>query len=135
MTRATNTGTPAGTPFAHITSTEAKILDARPLDLVRLLCGPAVLADLRTHANPSRVHLDAARAALGASDDQRAPDLARAAAELGRGIAHAIRPDGVERQAETALLQAAYWLLNMQVQCDELATLYASAMSAAQRKH
>lgn len=129
------TGTTAGIPFAHITGTEAQILDARPLDLVRLLCGPAVLADLSTQHNTSRAHLAAARAALGASGDGHAPDMARAAAELGRGIAHAIRPDGIERQAETALLQAAYWLLNMQAQCDELTALYASAVATAQRKH
>lgn len=136
MTTRTNAaGEPARKPFASLSTTEANILDASPLDLVRLLCGPAVLADLRTRHNVSRTHLVAARAALGERDGDEAPDMARAAAELGRGIAHAIRPDGIERQAETALLQAAYWLLNMQMQCDELAALYASAVSVAQRKH
>ncbi|MBK6852111.1 MAG: hypothetical protein IPG93_10930 [Burkholderiales bacterium] len=130
-----STGTPAGNPFEHLRGTAAQILEAQPLDLVRMLCGSAVLTDLRTHTNPGRAHLVAAHAALGGLHDGRSPELAGAVVELQRGIAASIRPDGITCNAETVLLQCCLWLLHCQVLMQEAIALYDIAAPGRNAKH
>ncbi|MFM2059032.1 MAG: hypothetical protein RLY71_3417 [Pseudomonadota bacterium] len=129
-------GETAGNPFAHLHGAAAQILEAQPLDLVRMLCGSGVLAELRTHPhNAGRARLLATRAALGERHAGPAPDLARAVAELQGGIAQAIRPDGITCNAETVLLQCCLWLLHCQVLMQEVHALYNTGTAIGQARH
>lgn len=99
----------------HSMQIEAAILEALPLALVRMLCGP-LLKHLEGDFNYERWCLTAARDDL----NEDGSDIPRALGYIRAGLAQAIQPGHVEPGPETILLQAAFWLLSMQAQGDEL---------------
>lgn len=99
----------------HSMQIEAAILEALPLALARLLCGP-LLKHLEGDFNYERWCLTAACADL----NETSFDIPRALGYIRAGLAQAIQPGHVEPGPETILLQVAFWLLSMQAQGDEL---------------
>jgi hypothetical protein len=115
-------GTLAGTFPAHQAATEAAVLEALPRDLAQVLTG-ALVQHLEGPATFERWCLVAAHAELCGGRRNTAAALGY----LRAGLAQAIQPGHVEPRPETILLQVAFWLLSVDVQCGALLAACAAA--------
>ncbi|MFM2057603.1 MAG: hypothetical protein RLY71_1988 [Pseudomonadota bacterium] len=122
--------TPATASPDHQAATLAAIMDAQPRDLAELLTG-AMLAHLSGADTYPRQCLKAAHAVLTGT----AGNAAAALPYISAGLAHAIRPDQIERAPETVLLQAVYWLLATEAQVSDLLAALSAAGAAGRTAH